>query len=157
MGSCLSNYGKVLPFKTLIESKIVLPDKTLIGSKIVLPDKTLIGSKIVLPNKTLIGSKIVLPDKSKSKNKNKYKKKSIPKPLKKLVWDTYIGESIGKSACFCCNHQQIRQIEFHCGHVLSEIDGGKLELDNLRPICAQCNLSMGKTNMIEYKRKYFKN
>jgi 5-methylcytosine-specific restriction endonuclease McrA len=100
---------------------------------------------------------ICISKKVKITPKKKYKKKSIPKPLKKLVWDTYIGESVGIAPCFCCKHQQIRQIEFHCGHVLSEIDGGKLEIDNLRPICAQCNLSMGKMDMMVYQRLYFQN
>jgi hypothetical protein len=87
----------------------------------------------------------------------KYHKKSIPKSLKKLVWDTYVGESVGMTKCLCCKHQLIRQIEFHCGHVKSEVSGGKTDLKNLRPICAQCNLSMGRLNMIEYKSKYFTN
>jgi len=88
--------------------------------------------------------------------KQKYHKKSIPKSLKKLVWDTYIGESVGMSLCLCCKHQQIRQIEFHCGHIKSEVNGGNTDLKNLRPICAQCNLSMGTMDMKEYMKRYFK-
>ena len=72
-----------------------------------------------------------------------------------MVWDTYIGSSIGESNCFCCEHQKIRQIEFHCGHVIAEKNGGETNIDNLRPICAQCNLSMGTMNMNDYKKKYF--
>ena len=83
------------------------------------------------------------------------KKKAIPKAMKRLVWDTYIGENIGKSLCTCCNHVYIRQIEFHCGHIIPEANGGEINVDNLRPICAQCNLSMGTTNMNEF-RKMFK-
>jgi len=89
--------------------------------------------------------------------KKKYHKKSIQKSLKKLVWDTYIGEKIGLTLCICCKHQEIRQIEFHCGHVIAEVNGGKTELKNLRPICAQCNLSMGRMDMKEYIKTYFTN
>lgn len=92
----------------------------------------------------------------KSEPKQKYHKKAIPKSLKKLVWDTYIGETIGKSKCLCCKHQQIRQIEFHCGHIKSEVNGGETNIKNLRPICAQCNLSMGTMDMYEYQSRYFK-
>lgn len=83
-----------------------------------------------------------------------YKKKSIPKALKKMVWDKYIGANIGTAKCMCCKHQEIRQIEFHCGHVVSEAMNGKTSVDNLRPICAQCNLSMGKMNMNDFINNY---
>ena len=84
-------------------------------------------------------------------------KKAIPKALKKMVWDKYVGPDIGQTKCLCCKHQDIRQIEFHCGHVIAEANKGKTELVNLRPICAQCNLSMGKMNMNEFMNKYMKN
>lgn len=84
------------------------------------------------------------------------KKKNIPKAMKRLVWDTYIGEEIGLAKCLCCQHANIRQIEFHCGHVVAEANGGLTHLDNLRPICAQCNLSMGKTDMNEFMKMFKK-
>ena len=87
-------------------------------------------------------------------NKPKYRKKSIPKALKKMVWDKYVGEEIGQAKCFCCKHQNIRQIEFHCGHVKAEVNEGKTNIENLRPICAQCNLSMGSMDMKEFMKKY---
>lgn len=87
--------------------------------------------------------------------KNYYKKKTIPKSLKKLVWDTWIGENLGITKCLCCKHQDIRQIEFHCGHVISEKFGGYTSVENLRPICAQCNLSMGSMNMKTFQAQFF--
>jgi 5-methylcytosine-specific restriction endonuclease McrA len=85
----------------------------------------------------------------------KVPKKTISKSLKRKVWDTWIGEQFGTSKCLCCNHQTIRQIEFHCGHVIAEKHGGATNVENLRPICAQCNLSMGTTNLNEFKEKNF--
>jgi 5-methylcytosine-specific restriction endonuclease McrA len=82
----------------------------------------------------------------------KYKKKHIPKPLKKMCWDIHIGSAIGSTKCLCCKHQEIRQIDFHCGHVIAEKNGGSMTIDNLRPICSQCNLSMGVQNMDEFKK-----
>jgi hypothetical protein len=85
-----------------------------------------------------------------------YKKKAIPKSLKKLTWDKWIGKDVGTAKCLCCDHQEIRQIEFHCGHVIAEKNGGQTIVENLKPICAQCNLSMGTMNMNDFKKKYFK-
>ena len=82
----------------------------------------------------------------------KYKKKHIPKPLKKMCWDIHIGSAIGSTKCLCCKHQEIRQIDFHCGHVIAEKNGGTMTIDNLRPICSQCNLSMSIQNMDEFKK-----
>jgi myosin heavy subunit len=84
----------------------------------------------------------------------KYKKQSIPKSIKKIVWDMYIGHDIIKHRCLCCKRVIIDNTNFHCGHVISEKDGGTLETGNLRPICASCNLSMGSENMIDYVKKY---
>ncbi len=95
--------------------------------------------------------------KVKDTSKNQiHRKKTIPKALKKMVWDKYIGANIGTSKCMCCKHQEIRQIEFHCGHVIAEAMKGSTTVDNLRPICAQCNLSMGKMNMNEFMKNYMK-
>ena len=86
-----------------------------------------------------------------------YSKKCIPKSLKRSVWDKYIGANIGLTKCLCCKHQSIRQIEFHCAHIISEKNGGTTTLNNLIPICAQCNFSMRTKNLSEFKNKYFKN
>lgn len=85
---------------------------------------------------------------------SKYKKQPIPINLKKTVWNKWIGEEIGKTNCMCCKVTSITQLSFHCGHVVAEAKGGKLHVDNLRPICGQCNSSMGTTNMNEYIEKY---
>jgi HNH endonuclease len=80
-------------------------------------------------------------------------KKRIPKALKDLVWNTYIGVDIGRSACRCCKNNAVTMTSFHCGHVVSEASGGETALYNLRPICASCNLSMGKKDMRSFMRE----
>jgi hypothetical protein len=85
----------------------------------------------------------------------KYKKGSIPKAVKRSVWDKWVGKDIGTTKCLCCKHQEIRQIEFHCGHILAEKNGGDTNVNNLMPICAQCNLSMGTMNIKEFQKLYF--
>jgi hypothetical protein len=81
-----------------------------------------------------------------------YKKGTISSSLKCAVWSKYIGDEIGKTTCLCCNIRFIQQNDHHCGHVEAESKGGKTNIENLRPICAKCNLGMKTTNMIEYQK-----
>ncbi len=87
--------------------------------------------------------------KSKKKN-NGPPKKRIPSTLKRLVWNTHVGEDIGKTKCLCCKCTDITQMSFHCGHIISEVNGGELVLSNLKPICQNCNSSMGTKNMNDF-------
>lgn len=80
----------------------------------------------------------------------KNKKKTIPATIKRLVWNKYIGEHIGKHKCYCCKVTDVTQLSFHCGHVISEKNGGDLSIENLRPICQNCNSSMKSTNMDDF-------
>lgn len=45
--------------------------------------------------------------------------------------------------------------KFECGHVVAEALGGQSTIENLRPICKDCNLSMGTKNLFEFKEKHF--
>lgn len=82
------------------------------------------------------------------------KKKSIPKALKNLVWDKNIGKEKGIGECYVCK-QELDSKKFHCGHIIAEKSGGETQLDNLKPICATCNLSMGTQNMEDFKKMFF--
>jgi len=82
------------------------------------------------------------------------KRKSVPKSLRKIVWDKYVGRDKGKALCYCCKHEEISQFDFHCGHVIAQSDGGSNDIENLRPICSGCNGSMGKQNLEEFKAVY---
>ena len=81
-------------------------------------------------------------------------KKQIPKAVKSHIWDHYIGRHINEHRCLCCKKAYIRNTDFVTGHVISESNGGTLEINNLRPICAVCNNGMGETNMIDYVKTY---
>ena len=78
------------------------------------------------------------------------KKKKISAAIKKLVWNTNIGEDIGKSKCMCCKSTDITQMSFNCGHIVAESKGGDTIVSNLKPICQNCNSSMGTINMNEF-------
>jgi hypothetical protein len=80
------------------------------------------------------------------------RKKQIPKAVKREVWNKHIGEETGKSKCKCCEKADITQLNFHCGHIQSEAEGGEIHVNNLLPICEVCNKSMGTKNLYEFKK-----
>jgi hypothetical protein len=90
----------------------------------------------------------------KQKEESRKKKQSIPKNVRVIVWNHYIGEDIIKHKCLCCKKVTIANTNFEVGHVISEKNAGTHEINNLRPICFACNHSMGSENMIEFVVKY---
>ena len=82
-------------------------------------------------------------------------KKAIPKTVKVGVWAKYVGNDIGSINCLVCGQQKIYQNMFTAGHVISEYNDGKIVIDNLRPICTICNLSMGTKNMGDFVEEHY--
>lgn len=78
--------------------------------------------------------------------------KNIPKNLKNMVWNEYIGENY-HGDCYCCANK-INVFNFHAGHIIPFSKGGETNLSNLRPICSHCNLSMSTQNMNDFAEKY---
>ncbi len=77
------------------------------------------------------------------------KKTKIPIALKQQVWLKHNGETF-KAKCmvkWCSN--QITVFNFHAGHNIPEAQNGPTIVDNLFPICATCNLSMGSNYTID--------
>ena len=83
--------------------------------------------------------------------------KKIPANIRQTVWNTYIGENIGKIKCPMCQQNDIQPFQFHCGHVIARSKGGQVDASNLRPICSLCNNSMYNHNMIEFAQAYYPN
>lgn len=73
-----------------------------------------------------------------------------PSALRHEVWKKYVSEIYRKGKCFCCRSSDIEESNFECGHVISRKNDGSFSLENLRPICSQCNKSMGAQNMDEF-------
>lgn len=93
--------------------------------------------------------------KPKKKNPKKQTvRKAIPKAVKLLVWDKYIGPEKGIGNCFVCNCD-IDSKRFDCGHIISSAAGGTYTVDNLRCVCSKCNNSVYKKDMLEFKKEYF--
>lgn len=116
-------------------------------------DSKNIAPKGLNPTKKILSQDPLPPISSKIKKETK-KKESIPAAVKTLVWNKWIGEKVAEGGCYACRVTSINMRHFHCGHVVSEKHGGGLTIDNLRPVCANCNLSMGSMNMHEYIEKF---
>jgi hypothetical protein len=71
------------------------------------------------------------------------RKEQIPKRIREMVWNTHNGEKYS-SKCYVswCNNI-INVFNYQVGHDIPESKGGTLDLSNLKPICGNCNLSMG--------------
>jgi len=81
-------------------------------------------------------------DVSLNMNKPQIKKLSHSQ-VKKEVWKTWCGDSdIG--TCFCCC-KEIKHESVYCefGHVIPKSKKGRYTVDNIRPICADCNRGKG--------------
>jgi hypothetical protein len=73
----------------------------------------------------------------------KNKKKTISKKLKEEVWIKHFGEIFSaKCPISWCSHK-ITVFCFEAGHNIPESKGGRTAIDNLIPICGECNRSMG--------------
>jgi 5-methylcytosine-specific restriction endonuclease McrA len=84
-----------------------------------------------------------------------YKKKKIPKALAEQVWISQMGHQFeGKCRVSWCKNR-INAFDYECGHNVPESKGGKTTLDNLIPICARCNRSMGDSYTIDEWSKRF--
>lgn len=85
---------------------------------------------------------------------SRYRKARIPKPLRRQVWEHCMGEKSSSGPCYVCR-TKISVWDFECGHIKAESKGGKLTIQNLRPICGTCNKSMGTRNLEEYRKEFF--
>lgn len=88
------------------------------------------------------------------KGRDGSKRRSLPKAVRNMVWNTYIGKEHGMGECHCCKGA-VSQQEFECGHVLAASKGGSNEVGNLRVLCHACNSSMGNMHMDDFIEIYF--
>jgi hypothetical protein len=100
----------------------------------------------------LVSSSFNLNDIKKQDN-NKTTRKSIPQTLRFAVWNKYF-EKKTEDKCLCCKYMPLYITNFDCGHIISHKHGGTIHIDNLKPICRTCNLSMGAMNMNDFISKY---
>ena len=85
-------------------------------------------------------------------------KETIPKRVRELVWTTHNGEQFMHKCYVTWCDNNINVFNFQVGHDIPESKGGTLHIDNLKPICGNCNLSMGnKYTITEWCKLIIKN
>jgi len=72
----------------------------------------------------------------------KGKKAKIPKAIREQVWLKSFGKEFEHECYISWCKNTINVFDFHVGHDKPESKGGTLSVNNLKPICARCNLSM---------------
>jgi 5-methylcytosine-specific restriction endonuclease McrA len=73
----------------------------------------------------------------------KKRKDTIPVALREAIWLHHMGRHFeGKCMTTWCKNT-ITVFDFQSGHDQPESKGGPTTFENLVPICARCNLSMG--------------
>ena len=77
----------------------------------------------------------------------------ISKTLRTQVWAKHYTLETGSIKCPICSVHTISQLDFECGHIISRANGGPTDINNLRPICNQCNKSMSSMDMNEFERR----
>lgn len=71
------------------------------------------------------------------------KKRHVPQALKWQLWIQHAGENFKAKCATPWCRTVINVTNFQAGHRLAESKGGPTTLENLVPICALCNQSMG--------------
>jgi 5-methylcytosine-specific restriction endonuclease McrA len=81
---------------------------------------------------------------AKSETQTQPKRKAkIPAAIQEAIWILKMGRVFeGKCLTTWCPNI-ITVFDYHAGHDIPESKGGPPTVENLYPICARCNLSMG--------------
>ena len=98
--------------------------------------------------------KEVKEPKEKEPGTEAVKRKAIPKTVKTQLWNKFFTEDNAKGKCQVCS-KEIKMSDFEAGHIIASANGGSDNLDNLTPLCGQCNKSMGTQSVYEFKKTYF--
>ena len=93
-------------------------------------------------------------DKDKDKDKDNspkkpYRKENIPKAVREQCWIQSFGKTFEHKCYIRWCDNLINPFDFHVGHDIPESEGGTLDVTNLKPICARCNLSMSNNYTIQ--------
>ena len=85
------------------------------------------------------------------------KRKSINPHLRSRIWEIHVGIST-RAKCFCCWKNEITPFTgnnvFHAGHIHSHFNGGKESIENLIPICRDCNTNMSSEHWDDYIERH---
>lgn len=105
---------------------------------------------LVLATGVCIGYLIAMVQKNYCKHKVTRKKTPIRKAVRTQLWRSTFGNTL-VGYCYCCTREVVYD-EFHAGHIIAEANGGKISQNNLKVICAPCNMSCGTMNLEDFKK-----
>ena len=85
-------------------------------------------------------------------HRNKRGKKRISKKIRDQCWNNKYGptELVICPVSSCSYQMNKNSNDWHTGHIISEYNGGGIDLSNLNPVCVKCNLDMGTMNWCDY-------
>ena len=176
MGCCLESETKeksTLREEIYIKERTVTWDDVLAASKLKKVSKTSVKSRYEAANNPAnefkhmddyIDALLVLyPDvdkepvlKLKTGPKIQHKRESIPAAMRRDVWVNCYGMLFSAKCCICdITIEALGQ--WDSSHIVASSKGGHSSLDNLRPLCHSCNVSMRDRNMREYIRTHYPN
>ena len=72
-----------------------------------------------------------------------YKKQKVPAAIREAVWIRHCGRVFEHKCLTSWCPNILTVFDFQSGHNIPESKGGATCVDNLYPICARCNMSMG--------------
>ena len=74
-------------------------------------------------------------------------KKRIKQWNRDDIWLYHNGSQLKEVKCPCCQIRIISRDSFSAGHIQAESRGGSSQIENIIPICDDCNGRMGPTHM----------
>jgi hypothetical protein len=87
-------------------------------------------------------------------NMKAVKKEVFTDWFKNSIWRKSNG-SLEKIACPVCSLNVISNESFSAGHILPESKGGMMCIENIMPICAECNSQMGSRHLYWFAWHYY--
>jgi 5-methylcytosine-specific restriction endonuclease McrA len=102
----------------------------------------------------IVKTKLNVPTANIKALTDKSSRKTIPKKIRAQVWTNAFG-SFTQGTCYCCKTNINCLDMWHAGHIVASCNGGSDTVENLRPICVSCNLSMGSEHMETFKNRCY--
>jgi len=99
-------------------------------------------------------NKVAEKYKSLSSSHSAKKKETFPDWFKSRIWRKFNG-SLEKAICPICSECLISPDSFSAGHILPESKGGMMCLENIMPICGDCNSQMGARHLYWFSWHYY--
>lgn len=126
-----------------------IPEKQLIT--VSEPEQTLYEVK---ESARLANNKVAEKYKTLSSTHSAKKKETFPEWFKSRLWRKFNG-SLEKAMCPVCSESFIEPNSFSAGHILPESKGGMMCLENIMPICGDCNSQMGARHLYWFAWHYY--